>query len=321
MYEPLIEEIGNLRGAIANLERKAVERKDEPDSEDVYVKNLDEIEVYLKRELGAVAKLLNGSLIKIANKTTEVGKAPNMIIPDTVEISNLKELTTAVGALNTMIGVLGKRLEKMNPIINVSSPDVNIPEIKLPTINIPEIRIPEIKVPEVRIEKDSILFDISRLIDALKPLQNISSSPKKPIAVRLSDGNKFLQEFLSVVKKGNEQLATVVSTSYGLTKDEFIDAMARIGYNRTGYSGVKALSNGTAVQIVASSTPCKKVEISVTGGTVAVGFDNTVLITSGSEVGVICYPGNLPYVIETDNLTRIWVSGANGRRVCFNYYV
>lgn len=88
-----------------------------------------------------------------------------------------------------------------------------------------------------------------------------------------------------------------------------------------GASGLKALTDANAVELVATATPCKKVDISVLNGPVAVGFDSAVSAASGSEKGVILYPSNVPYTLYVTDLHLIFVAGANGRRVCFNYFV
>ena len=95
------------------------------------------------------------------------------------------------------------------PVVNV--PDIKIPEIKIPPINIPKIatpRIPEIKIPkismpdEMNIKKPSWLseiFNFKPITDKLNeikdklifPKTELPTDPRKPVAVRLSDGDKF----------------------------------------------------------------------------------------------------------------------------------
>ena len=62
--------------------------------------------------------------------------------------------------------------------------------------------------------------DLSGVISALKPLGLLSRDPNKPITVRVSDGRSFVDAITKVLEEGGNKLATVVSTSYGLTKDE-----------------------------------------------------------------------------------------------------
>lgn len=88
----------------------------------------------------------------------------------------------------------------------------------------------------------------------------------------------------------------------------------------TGVNAFKALSNTSAVRLTTDETPITRVDISVTNGPVAVGFNSSVSAVSGSEAGVILYPGNLPHSIYVRDLSLIYVAGATGRRVCYNYY-
>jgi hypothetical protein len=304
-YEPLLEEIGVLRKAIRNLESKAQENDVNKGSEDVYVQNLDEIKSHLRDELERFGRSLK-SVLKI-----DIPTISTINVSETVKLANMKELTDMCSRIESCI----KKMD-IRPDIKVNVPDVIVPEIKIPDIHYPEIKIPEIKIPDPHVN-----IDIQGIIDALEPLNLLSNSPKKPISVRLSDGVKFFEQLTETIREGNDKLATVVSTSYGLTKDEFKSAMSEFGYARNPYTGTKALTDGVAVQLSVTSVPCKKVEITVTNGPVAIGFDNTVLATVGSEVGIMLYPANLPYVIEIRNLNLIYVAGANGRRVCYNYYV
>ncbi len=64
-------------------------------------------------------------------------------------------------------------------------------------------------------------------------------------------------------------------------------------------SGALALTDATtAVKLTSTTTPMKYVEISVNGGLANVGSSDAVA-TTGSEVGVTIYPGNLPLIIAS----------------------
>jgi hypothetical protein len=81
---------------------------------------------------------------------------------------------------------------------------------------------------------------------------------------------------------------------------------------------------GTAVQIVAVATPCKKVVLCADLGNtnpVVVG-DSTVVAASGSQKGIVLIPGNDPVTTEIDDLSDLWVDAqTNGDRVCGAYFV
>lgn len=306
--DPLLEEIGTLRKAVSGLEKKTNVKQG---PEDVYVTNQDEIKLHLRAELERFGRGLKALI--------ESAKLPSLNISETIKLSNIGELQKALDSLKSVADALEAKIGKINfepkLTVNANVPDVIVPDIKVPDVIVPKIEVPTIHVPPAIVD-----IDLRELLSALEPLTLLSRDPESPISVRISDGQEWLKEMTETIRRGNDQLATVVSTSYGLTKDEFKAAVGELGYNRTGYSGVKALTGTSAVQLSATSVPCKEVHLTVTSGPVACGFSDSVLATSGSEYGVMLYPANSPYIIKTDNLNRIYVAGANGRRVCYNYF-
>ena len=83
-------------------------------------------------------------------------------------------------------------------------------------------------------------------------------------------------------------------------------------------SGVRTLSSETvAVQVAASSTRCRWVDLSAIGGRIAVG-DSSVNVASGTERGVILYPSNLPYRLLIDDLAALYAAGTSAR-LCYVY--
>lgn len=148
---------------------------------------------------------------------------------------------------------------------------------------------------------------VSNLADLVIPAQEIKIDTKE--FARLDMIPELIREIRSIAENiGNTASAVSIAPTAGNV------------VRATGVSGVKALTDGTAVALVASSTEITRVDITVTNGPVAVGFDDTVSATSGSENGVILYPGNQPHTLYIRNLNVVYVAGANGRRVCYNYY-
>lgn len=177
--------------------------------DEIYIKNLDEVKKHLRLEL----EIFGGSLKKLL----ESFKLNDKNIPDSIKLSNLETVESSLEGIKAVIEELDSKIAKIDfkPQINVNVPDVVVPEIKHPNIYVPEIKAPSVTVNPI------VDIDIQALLTALEPLQKLSNSPKKPISVRLSDGKEFLEQLTQAVNRGNEQLATVVSTSYGLTKDEY----------------------------------------------------------------------------------------------------
>ncbi len=90
-------------------------------------------------------------------------------------------------------------------------------------------------------------------------------------------------------------------------------------------SGRKAIAAvGTAEKILAASTACYRVDISAdlgNTGIVVIGGSG-VVAANGSMEGVVLTPGNPPYTILTDDVSKIYADvQTNGDAVCFTYYV
>lgn len=177
--------------------------------DEIYIKNLDEVKKHLRLELG-----IFGDSLK---KVLESFKLNDKNIPDSIKLSNLDTVESSLEGIKSVIEALDSRVSKLDfqPQINVNIPDVVVPEINIPNIYVPEIKAPSVTVSPI------VDIDLNAVLEALEPLRFLSNSPKKPLSVRMSDGKEFLEQLTQAVSRGNEQLATVVSTSYGLTKDEY----------------------------------------------------------------------------------------------------
>lgn len=81
---------------------------------------------------------------------------------------------------------------------------------------------------------------------------------------------------------------------------------------------------GTAVQLTATATPCRKVWLNADLGNtnpVVVG-DSTVVAANGSQRGIVLIPGNPPVSIEIDDLSKLYVDAqTSGDEVCGVYLV
>ncbi len=205
--------------------------------DEIYIKNLDEVKKHLRLELG-----IFGDSLK---KLLESVKLSDKNIPDSIKLSNLDTVESSLEGIKAVIEALDSRVAKLDfqPQINVNVPDVVVPEIKHPNIYVPEIKAPSVTVNPI------VDIDLQSVIDALEPLRFLSNSAKKPLSVRMSDGKEFLEQLTQAVSRGNEQLATVVSTSYGLTKDEYLDAESRttFGSSATNSFATVGVASGTII--------------------------------------------------------------------------
>jgi hypothetical protein len=190
--------------------KKAIERKEAPDS--VEVENIDFIKKYLREELSAVVKAVQAIDIPEPSKEVKVSNFPEPAKhPDSVKVNNLSELGDKLARLLEAVQGLN-----VNPVVNLPAPIVNIPEQPAPIVNIPQSLPPMVDL------------DISSIISALQPLRLLSRDPNKPITVRMSDGRHFIDALTATLKENGERLATVVSTSYGLTKEEYMAAQKNL---------------------------------------------------------------------------------------------
>lgn len=237
--EPLIEEIGSLHRAVAKLEMSGNKQV----KSDVYVENLDEVKKHLRDELEKFGRSLKGII--------EGSKLPSFNISETIKLSNIGELDKSLKALRDVADALEAKIGKINfePKLNVSAnvPDVHVPEIKVPDIYIPKIDAPNVTVNPI------IDINLDDVISALEPLKLLSRNPKNPLSVRLSDGKEFIEELTRAVRDGNEQLATVVSTSYGLTKDEYKAAQRELYDAATAANDSVSVGNTTTSVLSARS--------------------------------------------------------------------
>jgi hypothetical protein len=197
---------------------KAVLSKKAVDS--VEVNNIDFVKKYLREELAAVVKAINAIDIPEAPKKLEVTNFPKAEkAPESIKVNNLSELSTLLDRLLTAVEGIN-----VNPVVNLPAPIVNIPEQPSPVVNIPPQLSPIVDI------------NIDQLLQALQPLRLLSRDPNKPITVRMSDGRHFIDALTATLKENGERLATVVSTSYGLTQSEYKAAQNELELPTARYS-------------------------------------------------------------------------------------
>lgn len=185
------------------LLKKIIELLDdkEPASESVSVDNLDVVSASLRNELAKVVKAVKDSQ------------------PDNTDVlKELKKLTAAISAI------------EVNPTINVNAADVTIPEIKLPSISIPDINVPTPQVnytaPDIHIPAPVVNLpapivnvepaDLTSIIQALEVNLNKirTNSETRPLAVRLSDGQKWVKELQQLNRQAAQTTQFMSDVSY-----------------------------------------------------------------------------------------------------------
>lgn len=143
----------------------------------------------LLNALGGVVLAINGlkkpimadKSVKVTNlkdiKFPEMPKMPEY--PKEMKISNMKEFTEAVEKVAEFVAKI-----KYDPRIEVNPTPITV---KPPIVNVeaPVVNVPKQEPPIVNVEKPD-LSDIKKLV---KFFENLNS--KNPLAVRLSDGQKY----------------------------------------------------------------------------------------------------------------------------------
>jgi hypothetical protein len=212
--------------------------------------------------------------------------------PDVMRIGNLGELQTYFDSLGRVI--------KDNFNIEIPAPKVTI-------------QAPAQKAPIVKVDPP----DLSELLKALKPLDRITGNAKKPISVRLSDGQNWISQIVRVLNKQAKQVGQYVQA--GMSAGDFKDAFKTVTKARSVTSGSKALTDAaSAVQIVTSKTPIDWVEFTANGKQIAIG-DSSCQVTTPK--GVILTPGgSSQHRVEIDDLSLMYAAGATGATLTYNYY-
>lgn len=308
-------------GAALSLLLKALsdvrEAVSEAATNDVTVNNLDEVKASLRNELNRISKPIisaikglaldnkrleqiterikveNGSsleethdiqIVRKPKQRLEIANLSDIAFPDGFEVRNLSDLKEYFEALSSVIRETF-RVEIPAPNVSVQAPDVIVPEIKIPDIIIPDSII-NVAPP-----------DLAPLLETLKTLKD---------TIRRTSANQSKQ--------------LMAFSSGGLNESSARKAFKQAQQATPGGVGsLELTSAGTAVAI-ASSTACRYVDISTNGGLANIGVSGAVA-TSGSEVGITIYPGNLPYRVMTDNLNKVYAAGATGARLSWTYYV
>lgn len=172
----------------------------------VDVNNLDEIQAALHNELAKVTKqiaslstdikALNRSKIEVSNlkdipATNEVSvkNLGEISIPDRVSVSNLSELKESLTALVYEI----KK-------ISIPTPIVNIPESTAPIVT---VQPTPVNVIEHRVDIDPVVRAIDSGLNRIR-----TNSEKRPLAVRISDGQNWAKQIAEGIEKGTQQVFT-----------------------------------------------------------------------------------------------------------------
>lgn len=298
----------------------------------IEVTNLDEIKASLHNELGKGVKKLESALKGLKVSTEETGRIISAIQSDhvknvednfqtitikrprdKVEVLNLSDIFIPDQVKITNLSDIQDYFEKLGGVIK----DTFNVEIKPPVVN---VEAPRIDVPapiiNTTVDMGELKDQLHKLNQSLIKIKN--NRDTNPLAVRLSDGQEFIDQLEKVVETQRQQIAAFPGKIRLDKKSEV--SIKPYGTPVGGRKSVTAA--GTAERIVASSTPCSQVTLNADLGNtnpIVVGGSD-VDATADSQNGIILIPGNNPVTISVSDLYDIYVDAqTNGDSVCFMY--
>ena len=302
------------------------------DKNETYIENFDEVHLALKKSMAPLASAIKGikppktdtmeSQLEVMNKLNAIELAYKLFHDGkNASIQEIKQ-----GADNLVKGILPDLIEILKDKIQLEIPTPQV-DVNVPDVIVPDIKVPEVNVPQSNVE---VNIDIDRLLNALEPLQVLSRAKKKPLAVRLSDGEKFvklsniLEKLATTVQESNKQ---VVAYSSGPSEVDISASSQTSISNPQGYASIGngrtvVTTAGTRVQLSATSVKCKRVVIigeEDNNGTIAVG-GSTVVASLATRQGVplVALQSETIYI---NNLNKIYLDATvNGEGVTYVYY-
>lgn len=169
----------------------------------IYVNNISDVINYLNTVIPLIEKLNISQSKKLISSLDEVRK----------ELAKNKVLSTNLINPEKIFGPLNDKLDNIliylkdvkAPIVNVAAPIINLekqnfPDINIPTpiVNVPEaiINIPESPAPIVNIDLDKLNNSLREYLSNI-----IYNSEINPLAVRFSDGEKWVDELRVLTNK------------------------------------------------------------------------------------------------------------------------
>lgn len=300
---------------------------------DVSVNNLDEIKASLRNELGRANKPLLDILAKLRLSNEEQTKVMQDIENrsmdrfrgefqpvylkrprDRVEISNLSDIPIAESVSITNLSDVEKFFKNLeNGIKNALSVQVDVPEPKV-TINIPETKIPQAQVHIPELDLNPVIRAIELNLNKIR-----TNDVGRPLVVRLSDGQKFINQLQTIVTEQKQAFAgfpgAIKVLDVNGTGIDF-NLLSTSG-NAIGDGSQDVTSAGTSVQLSSSSVTCKSVIITAkeaNTGTIWVGGST---VEAGRGRPLVALQSEK---IEINNLNKIYIdSSVNSEGVTYVY--
>jgi len=178
--------------------------------------------------------------------------------------------------------------------------------------------VPETKIDIPEVQLDGLVKEINLGLNKIR-----TNSVTRPLAVRLSDGQKWLKEIIGKMENMSTTLAGFSDQIRLRGKTGGIINPATeetVGPAAAIVSGTVAMT-GSPVQLTATSTACREVWVSADLGAanpIAVGSSNANA-TDGAWKGLILVPGNSPVSIKINDLSKLYADGTSGDDLSYAY--
>lgn len=196
------QKVALVRSAVENARNAIAQDVLANMKDEISVTNLDEVKLHLRNELDRFSKPLlkmlkdfSISADKIEQIEEDMEKKANSAFDDsfqTVIVRKPKEhfIIDNLGDIQFPQDVMVNNLDGLEDCIeelgNVIRDTFNV-EIPTPHVH---VEAPVVTVNPAPVNIDAT--DLSPIVDALEPLKLLSDDPKKPIAVRMSDGEEYV---------------------------------------------------------------------------------------------------------------------------------
>jgi len=295
-----------LEKSIKDLEKKVESTK----SDQIEVTNIDYVKKYLREELSILSKQLIQTIasiktpesIKVSNqlKSLEISNFPKQL--DEIKVPEIQNMVEAINDLRSIMAQID-----FNPTVKVDAP-------KIPDIKIPEIKVPKQDAPIVNVNPE-VEIDVRKIIDALKPLKLISNRPSKPISVRMTDGEKWVE----AIKEAEGKVVRAFAAG-GMTADEWKASYKSTRVQTEFRNGAKSAVGAVAVQMTDNSTGTENGVLikaaSTNDGLVYVGDNNGVTAGDTDATDGFELTARESIVVPIDKPSKIWlIASAAGQKV------
>lgn len=282
------QRVALVRGAVENARNAIAQDVLSKMKDEISVNNLDEVKLHLRNELDRFSKPLlkmlkefSISADKIEQIEEDMEKKANSAFDDSFQtvivrkpkehflIDNLGEIQFPTDVSINNLESLEDKVDKLGQVIrDTFNVDIPTPQV--------HVEAPIVTVNPAPVNIDAT--DLSPIVDALEPLKLLSNDPTKPIAVRMSDGEEYVDLLKDIANNTSQPI--MMSGGYPEvaitnTARNPVPITGTISVDTTGLAtSAKQDTQTTALQLIddpvattGSAIPTKGFAVSGTDGT------------------------------------------------------